>query len=95
MVIQDQEPSLYVYRQEFTVPDGTTLRRTGILSAVQLEEFSSGVIRPHEQTFEGAKSDRLALLKACEAHLSPVFLLYARKDWSIEDVLASERSRYG
>ena len=89
-VTQDQEPSLYVYRQEFTLPDGNTLRRTGVLSAVQLEEFSSGVIRPHEQTFEGAKSDRLALLKACEAHLSPVFLLYARKDWSIEDVLASE-----
>ena len=89
-VTQDQEPSLYVYRQEFTVSDGHTLRRTGILSAVQLEEFSSGVIRPHEQTFEGAKSDRLALLKACEAHLSPVFLLYARKDWSTEHVLASE-----
>ena len=89
-VAQDQEPSLYVYTQEFTLPDGTMLRRTGILSAVQLEEFSSGVIRPHEQTFEGAKSDRLALLKACEAHLSPVFLLYARKDWSIEQVLALE-----
>ncbi len=90
VLTQDREPSLYVYSQEFTLPDGKTRQRTGVLSAVQLEEFSSGVIRPHEQTFEGAKSDRLALLKACQAHLSPVFLLYARKDWSIEQVLASE-----
>jgi uncharacterized protein (DUF1015 family) len=90
VLTQDREPSLYVYRQEFSLPDGKSRQRTGMLSAVQLEEFSSGMIRPHEQTFEGAKSDRLALLKACQAHLSPVFLLYARKDWSIEDVLASE-----
>lgn len=90
VLVQDPEPALYVYSQDFSLSDGSLRRRTGILCAVQLEEFSSGIIRPHEQTFEGAKKDRLALLKACQAQLSPVFLLYARKDWSMERVLATE-----
>lgn len=90
VLMQDSEPSLYVYSQDFSLPDGSSHRRTGILSAVRLEEFSSGVIRPHEQTFEDAKKDRLALLKACQAQLSPVFLLYARKDWPIERLVAAE-----
>lgn len=95
VLLQDPEPSLYVYSQDFTVPDprskdAQTRRRTGILSAVQLEEFASGKVRPHERTFERAKSDRLALLRACQAHLSPVFLLYAKKDWSLEQMLAAE-----
>ncbi len=89
VLMQDPEPSLYVYSQDFSLPDGSSRRRTGILSAVRLEEFSSGVIRPHEQTFEDAKKDRLALLRVCQAQLSPVFLLYAR-NWSIERVLAAE-----
>ncbi len=90
VLIQEPEPALYVYSQDFSLPDGSPRRRTGILAAVRLEEFASGVIRPHEQTFEDAKKDRLALLEACQAQLSPVFLLYARKDWSIEQVLAGE-----
>lgn len=90
VLMQDPEPSLYVYSQDFSLPDGSRRRRTGVLAAVRLEEFASGVIRPHERTFEDAKQDRLALLDACQAQLSPVFLLYARKDWSIEQVLAAE-----
>lgn len=90
VLVQDPEPSLYVYSQDFSLPDGRPRRRTGLLAAVRLEEFASGVIRPHERTFEDAKKDRLALLRACQAQLSPVFLLYARKDWSIERVLAAE-----
>ncbi|MGE0822616.1 MAG: DUF1015 domain-containing protein [Candidatus Binatia bacterium] len=83
---QDEEPALYFYTQEFALHDGVTRKRTGVFAALRLEEFSTRVVRPHERTFERAKQDRLALLRACQTHLSPVFCLYARRNWSLQTV---------
>lgn len=86
VLVPDTEPSLYFYAQEFTLKDGVKRRRLGVFAALKLEEFSSGVVRPHERTFEGAKKDRLALLTACQAHLSSVFCVYGKRDWSLAQV---------
>lgn len=88
VLLQDREPSLYYYTQAFTLKDGSTRTRAGVLTALRLEEFSSGRIRPHERTFEQAKNDRLALLRSCQAHLSPIFCLYDSPDWSLDEALA-------
>jgi uncharacterized protein (DUF1015 family) len=88
VLIQDQEPSLYFYTQEFALNDGSHHKRTGVLAALRLEEFSSKMIRPHERTFESAKNDRLALLRSCRAHLSPIFFLYSKPAWSLTRTLA-------
>ncbi len=88
VLIQDQEPSLYFYTQEFALKDGSHHKRTGVLAALRLEEFSSKMIRPHERTFESAKNDRLALLRSCRAHLSPIFFLYSKPAWSLTRTLA-------
>jgi uncharacterized protein (DUF1015 family) len=88
VLIQDEEPSLYFYTQEFTLNDGVRHTRTGVLAALRLEEFSTKMIRPHERTFEGAKNDRLALLRSCQAHLSPVFFLYSKPGWSLAQTFA-------
>ena len=90
VLIQDEEPSLYLYTQEFTLKDGSRHTRTGILAALRLEEFSAKMIRPHERTFESAKNDRLALLRSCQAHLSPIFFLYSKPAWSLVQTLAPE-----
>ncbi len=87
-LIQEQEPALYFYTQEFTLKDGVRRRRAGILTALRLEDFSSGKIRPHERTFEHAKADRLALLQACQTHLSSIFCLFSRPGWSLEQTVA-------
>ncbi|MGE0684903.1 MAG: DUF1015 family protein, partial [Candidatus Binatia bacterium] len=84
VLLQEEEPALYFYTQEFTLKNGVRQKRAGVLAALQLEEFTSGKIRPHERTFESAKADRLALLKACQAHLSSIFCLYSRPGWSLE-----------
>lgn len=89
VLIHENEPALYFYRQEFALKDGGKRQRTGVLAALRLEEFSSGIIRPHERTFEGAKKDRLELLRSCQTHLSPIFCLYARKEWSLAQVAKS------
>ena len=88
-IFQEEEPALYYHVQEFTLKDGVPRRRVGVFAALHLEEFASGKIRPHERTFESAKADRLALLKACQAHLSSIFCLFSRPGWSLEQSCAS------
>src|SRR5207245_2589110 len=65
----DPEPALYLYTQQFSLPDGSTRRRDGLLCRLRLEDFSSGVVRPHERTLPGPKADRLALLRATGGNL--------------------------
>lgn len=93
VLIRENDPALYFYSQEFVLKDGVKRRRLGVLAALRLEEFSSGIIRPHERTFEGAKKDRLELLRSCQTHLSPIFCLYARKEWSLAQVARSALSQ--
>ncbi|MBN2582685.1 MAG: DUF1015 domain-containing protein [Planctomycetes bacterium] len=75
VLIRETRPALYLYEQEFTA-DGQTRIRRGFIARVALEEFGSGDIHPHEQTFSGPKEDRLKLLQATRTNLSQVFALY-------------------
>ena len=73
---RDSVPALYPYEQTYTY-DGKTYHRRGLFCRVRLEEFGpEGTIHPHEQTFSGPKEDRLMLMRATHANLSPVFGLY-------------------
>jgi len=60
VLIQDKEPCIYPYYQEFK-ENGKLVTRKGIIAAVKLEDFSSKMIIPHERTFAGPKLDRLKL----------------------------------
>jgi uncharacterized protein (DUF1015 family) len=74
---RDEEPSFYLYEQEFKLKDGTRHVRRGFLALRRLEEFGQGRIQPHEKTLAGPKADRLLLMKSCHANLSPIFSLYS------------------
>jgi uncharacterized protein (DUF1015 family) len=76
VLAQDREPCLYFYVQDFALADGSRHQRSGMLAAVRLEPFSAGNILPHERTFPSAKADRLKLMTACRANLSPIFGVY-------------------
>jgi uncharacterized protein (DUF1015 family) len=76
---RDDEPVFYLYRQDFEC-DGPK-SRVGILGALYLEPFATGVVRPHERTFAHHKRDRLELTKQVEANLSPIFGLYSNRDF--------------
>src|SRR5512138_1154338 len=73
---RDPTPALYPLEQTFWAPDGRNLRRRGVMAAVRLHEFKEGIIVPHEKTLVAPKADRLELLKAVKANLSPIFGLY-------------------
>jgi uncharacterized protein (DUF1015 family) len=83
----DPEPALYLYSQTFRMPDGAERRRDGVICRLRLEDFSSGVVRAHERTFPGPKQDRLALMRATGAYLSPIFGLYARPGERVRSLL--------
>jgi uncharacterized protein (DUF1015 family) len=71
-VLRQDEPSFYVYEQRFY---SSTVRR-GLFGRVKLEPWSAGVVLPHEETLTKPKADRLDLLRAVQANVSPVFALY-------------------
>ncbi len=86
VLIQDSEPSIYSYHQEFNL-QGKMLRRRGFIAAVKIEDFSSKIILPHERTFPKPKMDRLKLTLACRANLSPVFSIYSDPEGSVEKAI--------
>ena len=70
VVVPDETPSLYPYRM--TLADGR--RTTGVLGALGLAEPGpDSDVLPHEQTLPKPKSDRLDLLRATRANLSPIW----------------------
>ena len=84
---RDEKPAIYAYQQTYTAGNATYKRR-GFFCRVRLEEFgASGAIHPHEQTFSGPKEDRLKLMRATKANLSPVFGLYDDPRNDVTDLL--------
>jgi uncharacterized protein (DUF1015 family) len=86
-IMIEDTPSLYLYRQHFMVGQ-TMCRRTSLLARVRLEPWSAGVVLPHEHTLKKAKDDRLKLLRACAANLSPIMALYDDPTAELQALLA-------
>jgi uncharacterized protein (DUF1015 family) len=77
VLVRDEQPALYYYELDYPVTRGLRQTRYGFICTLRLEDFSSGFVRPHERTFQAIKDERLGLMTACEANLSPVFALYS------------------
>ncbi|MCK4342752.1 MAG: DUF1015 domain-containing protein [Phycisphaerae bacterium] len=78
-MVRDQQPALYIYHQTYR-HGSTEYVRKMFFARLRLEPFGQGSIFPHERTFGGPKEDRLALTKATQANLSPIFGLYEDAD---------------
>ncbi len=65
ILVEDAAPALYPYRM--TALDGTTT--TGVVGALSMGDD----VLPHEETLPKPKSDRLDLLRATGANLSPIW----------------------
>lgn len=92
VLIQDSEPGIYPYYQEFQEGEKTLIRK-GFIAAVRLEDFSSKKILPHERTFPKHKLDRLKLTTACRANLSPVFAIYSDPEGSLQRTIEQKLSQ--
>jgi uncharacterized protein (DUF1015 family) len=76
VLVREDEPAVWVLRQDYTAPDGARRSRTGFFARVRVDEYGPGRIRPHERTHPGPKEDRLKLTRATRTNLSPVFALF-------------------
>lgn len=78
VLTRDDESSFYAYEVDYLVNnEKKTLR--GIIGLVKIEELGKGVY-PHEETHSKPKTDRLNLMRACLANISPIYALYNSKD---------------
>lgn len=88
---RSHEPVMFAYRQTFTGADGVRkIQRTGMACCIDLLPFGprdGGGVLPHEQTFSGPKQDRMALMQATRAQLSPIFGLHADEQGTANAIL--------
>jgi uncharacterized protein (DUF1015 family) len=80
VLVHEDDPAVWVLRQDYRAPDGVDRTRTGFFARVRVEEYGPGRIRPHERTHPGPKEDRLRLTRATHANLSPIFTLFPDSD---------------
>ncbi|MGH2510060.1 MAG: DUF1015 family protein, partial [Ktedonobacteraceae bacterium] len=83
---QDAAPSYYAYRQVFR-HNGQTYTRTSLLARIRLESWEQHVVLRHEFTRKKDKDDRLQLLRACSANLSPILSMYNDPQGRIRRIL--------
>ncbi|BCR04654.1 hypothetical protein DESUT3_17230 [Desulfuromonas versatilis] len=93
ILTRDAEPSIYLYDQEYPIEGGEVVVRKGFVALTRLEDFSSGVVKPHEKTLSGPKTDRFNLTKACGANFSPIFSLYSDPCCVLESVTRKLRDK--
>jgi len=71
---QDSTETIYAYVQDFQLA-GTGFQRFSFIALAKLEEFGK-TVRPHEQTLNKPKIDRLNLKRATAARFGLPFMLY-------------------
>jgi uncharacterized protein (DUF1015 family) len=86
ILINDPEPSFYCYEITYVI-NGHEKKTRGFLGAVKIEELGSGKIHPHEMTYSKPKSDRLNILRYCQANTSPIFSLYSSEEMISSSIL--------
>jgi uncharacterized protein (DUF1015 family) len=91
VLIRDEQPSIYYYELDYSVHGLPRQTRYGFICVLRLEDFGAGGVRPHEKTFQKVKDERLGLMRACHANLSPVFALYADPTREVDRSLRAER----
>jgi len=90
ILIEDPSPALYDLEEEFEVV-GKRYCRRGFIGRLKLDREKSAV-RPHEQTLNAPKADRLELTRHCKANFSQIFTLYEDKKNVVEAALNKARS---
>lgn len=84
---KDQTDTIYAYVQDFDVA-GNHFQRSSFIALAKLEEFGK-TVRPHEQTLDEPKVDRLNLKRATVAKFGLVFMLYEDKQKIADDIIES------
>ena len=88
VLIREEEPALYLYRQRM----GDHIQ-TGVVAGASVDEYEADLIKKHEHTRPVKEDDRTRHIDALDANTGPVFLTYkarAEIDALVEQLTASE-----
>jgi uncharacterized protein (DUF1015 family) len=69
----DERPGFYVYRMGWHDESGRAGQTTGVIGALELAPSGENGVLPHERTMGKPKDDRLNLMRATRANLSPIW----------------------
>lgn len=83
---QDELDGIYVYEEEFDA-NGKRLKINGIICRVKIEEFSKGVVLPHEETLSKAKVDRFNLMDGTLCNFSQIYSLYNDNNGETQQII--------
>ncbi len=84
VLVEGKNNCIYFYSQEYELGEVRKIQK-GFICILRLEEFSeNGGVLPHEETLRKPKEDRLRLMSACHANLSPIFGLYSDPNFHLE-----------
>lgn len=87
VLARDPAPALYVYEQQFRLPEtGELLVRRGFIGLSDTEDYGRTVHR-HERTLDAPKADRLALLRNTHAQFGSIFMLYPDAAGTVDALL--------
>ena len=81
---KEKKPALYFYEQNF-IDHGKKMTRRGFFAALEIENPFRGDVKPHEKTLSKPKADRLSMLRAVRANLSPIFGLFNDRNRTLVD----------
>jgi uncharacterized protein (DUF1015 family) len=79
-------PAFYIYEMEYKAGD-TKKKLRGFICLIRIEDYEAGIVRPHETTLSGPKTDRLNLLRACRACFSQIFSLFSDPEGTVSAIL--------
>jgi len=74
VLVKSKGPAFYAHEVDYGIK-GQRKKLRGFFSLVKLEELGKGIY-PHECTHSKPKADRLSVMRACNANISPIFSLY-------------------
>lgn len=84
VLVADEAACFYLYEVRFRAGDEEHTRRS-LVGALRLEPWEVGQVLPHERTMAGPKQDRLRLMRATRANVSPLWALYGRGSPALDE----------
>jgi len=96
ILIRDADPAYYLLEERFEDDEGEARVRYGVMGLRRLgDEGAAAAVRPHEATYAGPKQDRLELMKATAANLSPILAVYQDPTFLLERIFSEETGTNG
>jgi len=86
LLTADTALSMYIDDHYF-MHNGCEMKRRSLMARIRLEGWHRMVVRPHECTLVGPKSDRISLIRAIKANTSPILSMYEDKHHAVGRIL--------